>query len=442
MSLSIVIVGTLDTKGEELSFFRTLVEKRGHRTVLIDCSILGKGLYRPDITPQEVASAAGETLSALQKLGDEAKAVERMAAGVSKIVSELYQSGKVDAIFALGGTMGAFLGLSAMKVLPLGLPKVMLSTVTLTQFIRAEMAPADVTLMAATVDLWGINTVTARMLETACAMVCGAAEAYEVQRNTRIGLEKPLVGVTTMGTAVCRYLPWLKPLLEKRGYEVLIFHTIGIGGRCLEQVIGQGWVSGVCDLATNELINEVCGGSYIAGPERLEVAGRAGIPQVISVGGCEAFGWGKGMETLPAEFKNRTIQLHSKLTFAVKASEDEMAAGGKLIAEKLNRSRGPTAVVLPLRGTSEREKLGAVFYDPAGRAALFEALKAHLSSRTEVIELDMHINDQSFSKTVVRIFSEMMEQRREPNPCQGPETTSLGSAEDNSSSGKHYSVKA
>ena len=412
MSLTVAIVGTLDTKGEELNYFRKLVEERGHSAILIDCGILGKSPYRPEISAEQVAEAAGETMDTVRALGDEAKAMEKMALGASRIVSEIHVSGKMDAIFALGGTMGTFLGLSAMKALPLGLPKVMLSTATLTQFIRPEMAPADITLMAAMVDLWGLNAVTARMLETACAIVCGAAEAYAQQKDVKLGVGKPLVGVTTMGTSVCRYMPWLKPLLEEQGFEVLIFHTIGIGGRCLEQLIGQGWVSGVCDLATNELINEICGGSYIAGPERLETAAQAGIPQVISVGGCEAFGWGRGMDTLPAEFKKRRIQLHSKLTFAVKANTEEMAAGGKLIAEKLNRSRGPTAVVLPLRGTSEREKPGAVFYDPEGRAALFDALKTHLSPRTNVFELDMHINDESFSREVVRIFVDMMEQKR------------------------------
>jgi uncharacterized protein (UPF0261 family) len=304
--------------------------------------------------------------------------------------------------------MATFLGLSAMKDLPLGVPKVMLSTVTLTQFIRSDMAPADVTLIAAMVDLWGLNAVTARMVETACGMVCGAAEAYAQHKDTKIGLQKRLVGVTTMGTSVCRYLPWLKPLLEEEGFEVLVFHTIGIGGRCLEQIVRQGWISGVCDLATNELINEVCGGSYLSGTERLESAGRAGIPQVISVGGCEAFGWGRGMETLPSEFRKRTIQLHSKLTFAVKASKEELVAGGKLIAEKLNRASGPVTVVLPLRGTSEREKPGAVFYDPEGRATLFSTLKEHLSSCIKVVELDLHINDESFSREVVRIFADMM----------------------------------
>jgi uncharacterized protein (UPF0261 family) len=411
VSLTVAIVGTLDTKGEELNYFRKLVEERGYSALLIDCSILGKSPHRSHISPEQVAEAAGETMDAIRSLGDEAKAVEKMAAGVSRVVSDLHASGKMDAIFALGGTMGTFIGLSAMKALPLGLPKVILSTVTLTQFIRPEMAPADITLMAAMVDLWGLNAVTARMIETACGMVCGAAEAYAQQKEIKIGLGKPLVGVTTLGTAVCRYLPWLKPLLEEKGFEVLIFHTIGIGGRCFEQVIGQGWVSGVCDLATNELINEICGGSYIAGPERLETAAQAGIPQVISVGGCEAFGWGRGMDTLPPEFKKRTIQLHSKLTFAVKATTEEMTAAGKLIAEKLNRSLGPTAVVLPLRGTSEREKPGAVFYDPEGRAALFDALKAHLSPRTNLVELDMHINDESFSREVVRIFVDMMQQK-------------------------------
>jgi uncharacterized protein (UPF0261 family) len=413
MSLVIAIVGTLDTKGEEIAYLRRLIEERGHRSIVIDCGILGKSSYQVDVGPDEVARAAGETLEKIRILGSEAKAVERMAAGVTRIVSELHRGGKVDGILALGGTMGTFLGLSAMKALPIGVPKVMLSTVALTPFIQPEMAPGDLVLISTIVDFWGLNSVTKRLLEHAAGVVVGAAEVYQAHKKEKLGEGKELVAITTMGTSVCKYVTWLKPALEKQGYEVLVFHTIGVGGRFLEQVIAQNWISGVLDLATNELINEICGGSYIAGPDRLETAGKMGIPQVISVGGFEAFGWGKGMDTLPSQFRDRKIQLHSKLTFAVKASKEEMAMGAKLMAEKLNKSRGPTVVILPMRGFSERDKEGGVFYDPEGREVFREALKAHLNPKIKVIDLDLHINDQSFAEQALSIFNTMMEERKD-----------------------------
>jgi uncharacterized protein (UPF0261 family) len=294
-----------------------------------------------------------------------------------------------------------------MKALPLEVPKVMLSTVAVTPFIKPEMAPGDVILISAIVDLWGLNSLVRGLLENAAGVTIGAAEASRAWSVRKSILRKKPVGVTTMGTAVCRYLPYVKPLLEQAGYEVLVFHTIGTGGRFLEQLLSQDWLSGVMDLATNELVNEICGGSYIAGPERLETAGRKGIPQLVSVGGCEAFGWGRGMETLPEHFKSRTIQLHSKLTFAVKATKEEMAATANLMAEKLNRSAGPVTVVLPMRGFSERDGEGKVFYDPEGRCVFRDALRARLRPEISLKELDRHINDEAFSKEAVKLFLNM-----------------------------------
>ncbi len=407
MSLTIVIVGTLDTKAEEIAYFREQIERRGHRAILVDCSILGTSHVNADISKDEVALAAGNTIEAIRNLGDEARALERMAIGVAKIVRDLHSSGSLDGIFALGGSMGTFLGLSAMKALPLEVPKVMLSTVAVTPFIRPEMAPGDVILISAIVDLWGLNSLVRGLLENAAGVTVAAAEASRAWSLRKSTLRKKPVGVTTMGTAVCRYLPHVKPLLEQAGYEVLVFHTIGTGGRFLEQLVSQDWLSGVMDLATNELVNEICGGSYIAGPERLETAGRKGIPQLVSVGGCEAFGWGRGMETLPEHFKSRTIQLHSKITFAVKATKEEMAATANLMAEKLNRSKGPVTVALPMRGFSERDEEGKVFYDPEGRRAFRDTLRSHLKPEILLKELDQHINDEAFSREAVRLFLSM-----------------------------------
>jgi uncharacterized protein (UPF0261 family) len=412
MGASIVVISCLDTKGDETAYFKELVEKRGHRVIVIDAGILFEPQFQPDITREQVAEAAGTSIGRLVELDNEREAIEIMGRGVSRIVSELHSSGRLDGIFALGGTMGTSLGLSAMNELPLGLPKVILSTVALTPFIRPDLVRNDITLMPSVVDLSGLNVVTRRMLENSAGAVVGAVEMSKSSSERESTPGKTVIGITTLGTAVCRYLAWLKPILEKMGYEVLVFHTIGTGGRSFEYALRQGLIDGALDLGTNELMNEVCGGSYLAGSDRLETAGRMGIPQVVSVGGLEAFGWGGPFETLPERFKDRKIQRHSKLTFGVKASNDEMAAVGRLMAEKLNKAMGPTAVVIPMGGFSEREKPGGPFHSPEGREYFARALRDHLDPKVQVISLDMHINDRSFSEEVVKIFGAMMKERK------------------------------
>jgi uncharacterized protein (UPF0261 family) len=409
MPVSIAVIATLDTKWEETAYFKQIVEEKGHTVVLVDTGILSDSpQLQPDFTRKQVAEAAGEVIESIIELGDEREAMERMGLGASQIVTELYFSGRVHGVFALGGTMGTSLGLAAMKDLPLGVPKFILSTIALTPLIRPERVSGDVTLIPSVVDLWGLDSVTKRMLENSAGAIVGAAEAFRSRKEERLGAGKAVVGVTTLGTSVCRYLPRIKPILEKKGYEVLVFHTIGSGGRSLELAIKQGLIGGVLDLATNELTNEVSGGSYIAGPERLETAGKLNIPQVVSVGGLEALGWGGPPETLPSKFKRRKKQRHSKFTFAVKASHEEMTAVGELIARKLSQAVGPAIVVIPMRGFSERDKPGGVFYSPEGRKRFTKALKRRLKPNVKVIELDVHINDQAFSEEVAKIFESIM----------------------------------
>jgi uncharacterized protein (UPF0261 family) len=409
MPVSIVVIATLDTKWEETAYFKRIVEEKGHRVFLVDTGILSDSpRLQADFTRRQVAEAAGENIESIVELHDEREALEKLGLGASRIVAELYSSGRVQGVFALGGTMGTSLGLAAMKDLPLGVPKFILSTIALSPLIRPERVSGDVTLIPSVVDLWGLDSITKRMLENSAGAVVGAAEAFRSTKRESLGGGKEVVGVTTLGTSVCRYLPKIKPILEKNGYEVLVFHTIGSGGRSLELALKQGLINGVLDLATNELTNEVSGGSYIAGPDRLETAGKLNIPQVVSVGGIEAFGWGGPPETLPSKFRRRKKQRHSKFTFAVKASNEEMTAVGELIAGKLSQAVGPAIVVIPTRGFSERDKPGAVFYSPEGRERFTKALKGRLKPNVKVIELDVHINDRAFSEEVAKIFDALI----------------------------------
>jgi uncharacterized protein (UPF0261 family) len=410
MAKTVVIIATLDTKGEETRYIKELIEKRGHKTIVIDTSMLGEASFPPDISRDEVAEAAGTRMKEIIALANEAKANAVMAEGASKIVQELHSSQRLDGIISAGGTMGTSLGISVMKALPLGVPKLMVSTVACTPLITPEMVSKDLTLMQLTVDIWGRDRMTERILKKAAGAIVGMVEAYEEETAP----SKPLIGITTLGTAGLKYVWHIRPLLQQRGYEVAVFHAVGIGGQTFEQFIEQGLIAGALDLCAHELINYLCGGFCDAGAERMEAAGRKGIPQVVAPGVVGTISWrGSLSETLPPRFRKRTMHQHNLLVGGVKASKREMAAVGKLMAEKLNKATGPTAVVIPSRGFDERDRPGSPFYEPQGRKAFIQALKENLKPEVKIVELDVHINDPQFATEVVAIFDELMQRQAE-----------------------------
>lgn len=408
MGGTIVIVGTLDTKGEEIEYLKQLVGTRGHESLVIDCGVLGKPMFTPEVTREEVARAAGRSLDELIMLGDERKAMDVMAQGAADIAGELYLSKRLDGILAIGGTMGTNLGLSVMNELPIGVPKLMVSTVAFAPFFMryasSGLIKKDLTMMQSAVDFWGMNSVVKGILESAVGAITGMVEMKKEKPP------KPLIGVTTLGGVACNYVPWIKPLVEAKGYELAVFHTIGIGGRFFEELIEQGALAGVLDLSTHEVMEELYGGANLgAGRDRMEAAGRKGIPQVVSPGCMNWFAWGGSMETLPPHLKNRKKRIHSGFSIPIKASREEMAEAGKVVAEKLNKAIGPTAVIIPTKGFDERDKPGGVFYDPEADSAFTKALKEHIKPGIEVMELDLHLNDQAFAEAAVATLFSMME---------------------------------
>jgi uncharacterized protein (UPF0261 family) len=395
----IAIVGTLDTKFEEMGFIRDFVQKKGHDPVIIDAGIMGSVPFAPHISRDKVAEAAGMSLPEIQALGDEGKAIATMAEGASRIARDLYEEGRIDAIISVGGSMGTSLGLAIMKELPIGLPKLMVSTIAFTPLVTGDGVAKDQVMMQAPVDLWGLNVINTNTLQAAAAAIVGMAEAA-----TKIVPVRPMVGVTTRG--IMKYLNWIKPALEARGYEVVVTHCIGkVGGGTFETLVRQGLFSAVLDLCTGEVLEELNGGSLRAGPARLEGAGDMGIPQIVAPGCMEYWHWPGSVETIPSW---RASHFHNPLVLCVKATKEEMIKGAEVMAEKLNRAKGPVTVLYPRKGFDDFDKeVGGVFYDPEGHGTFLRVLRKNLKPSVKIVELDMHINDQAFAEKAIAVFDEL-----------------------------------
>ena len=397
----IAILGTLDTKFEEMGFIRDFVQKKGHDPVIIDAGIMGTVPFSPHVSRDEVAKAAGMGLSEIQSLGDEGRAIALMAEGAGRIARRLYEESRMDALISVGGSMGTSLGLAIMKGLPIGLPKLMVSTIAFTPLVTGDGVAKDQVMMQAPVDLWGLNVINRNTLQAAAAAIVGMAETA-----TKIVPVKPMVGVTTRG--IMRYLNWIKPALEARGYEVVVTHCIGkVGGGTFETLVRQGLFSAVMDLCTGEVLEELNGGSLRAGPGRLEGAGDMGVPQIIAPGCMEYWHWPGSVETIPSW---RASHFHNPLVLCVKATIDEMIKGAEVMAEKLNQANGPVTLLYPSKGFDDFDKeVGGVFYDPEGHAAFLRVLREKVRPAIQIVELDMHINDQAFAERVVAVFDKMMQ---------------------------------
>jgi uncharacterized protein (UPF0261 family) len=402
MTKAIAIFASLDTKGEEVSYVKELIEKRGHKVIVVDTGVLGRVPFPPDITRDQVAEAAGTSLNEIIAFANEGKAMAAMGQGAAKIAQELYSSGKLDGVFAMGGSMGTSVAVAVMKALPLVMPKLLVSTAALTPMISPDVVGQDLTIMPPVADIWGLNRITKRVLENAAGAIAGMVETHRKEEVA----EKPLIGITTLGAPTLSYVLWAKPLLEQMGYEVAIFHTIGAGGMSYEHLVEQGAFAGALDLSLFELTNRLCGGPAAA--DRLEATSKRAMPQVVAPGALNFFGWWQPLEMLPAQYRERKIRMHSPIAAQVKASAEEMATLGEIIAKKLNKALGPTVVLIPNQGFAEYDSEGGIFHDPEAIKAFIEALQANIEPKVEVIELDMHINDPEFARKAVAILDGML----------------------------------
>ncbi len=419
MGKSIAIIGTLDTKGDQLEYLVELIEGQGHQVIMVDVGVLGDVPFKPTISREEVAEASGSDLKQIIAYVDECRAMVRMAEGASKLIKDLCSDRKLSGVLAVGGSMGTDLALEVMRGLPLGMPKLILSTIAYLPAITPDLVNGDIMMLPWVAGLWGLNSMSSQVLEIAAGAISGAARAYEKKQSTR---RKKIVGVTSLGQTIWRYMTHLKPALEERGYEVAVFHPVGMGGRLLERAVGDGSISAVLDLCVGvELLNDVTGGVASAGKHRLEAAGRLGIPQIISPGTLQVFHWGVD-RPFPPEYRDRPQHLHNRLLRVVIGSTEEKAAAGELMAEKLNRATGPMAVVIPMKGAQhahgpekfsdprELDPFFRSFLNPEeGLEAFRKGLMRNLKPEIQVVVLeDAGLNDQPYMKTVLSLFDEMM----------------------------------
>jgi uncharacterized protein (UPF0261 family) len=399
---TVVLLGTLDTKGLEYAFLRDRVRERGVDVVLVDVGILGEPLTPADVAREQVADAAGADLPALAAAGDRGAAIEAMARGAAAVVRRMHADGKLDGILGLGGSGNSTIISEAMRALPVGVPKLLVSTLA-SGDTRPYMGATDIAMMYSVVDIAGINRISAQIMTNAAAMIAGAATAS----TPGLGAEKPLIGATMFGvTTGC--VTVARERLEELGYEVLVFHATGTGGQSMEALVQAGYLAGVLDATTTELADELVGGVLSAGPDRLEAAGAAGLPQVVSLGALDMVNFG-ARETVPARFAGRNLYVHNATVTLMRTTPDECRELGRAIGRKLSAAGGPVALYVPLGGVSAIAVPGQVFHDAAADAALLEGLGETLAASVERHDLASDINDPAFARAMADRLHELIE---------------------------------
>jgi uncharacterized protein (UPF0261 family) len=398
---TIAVLGTLDTKGREHAFVAERIRSHGHDVLLIDVGTGAEPVVAADISRADVAAAGGLDLAAVVARGDRGECVAAMAGAAAALVGRLVEEGRIQGLISLGGGGGTAIATAALRPLPIGFPKLVVSTLA-SGNTAAYVGTSDIVMMPAVVDVQGLNRISRTILARAAGAICGMVEA-----DVAPGCDdKPLVVASMFGnTTGC--LEAAVPLVEAAGYEVLVFHATGTGGRALEALVASGLVAGVLDITTTELADELVGGVLSAGPERLDAAARHGVPAVIVPGCLDMVNFGPP-ETVPEQFAGRRFYAHNPQVTLMRTSAEEAAALGQLVAGKVNASRGPVRVLLPRRGLSVIGAPGGPFHDPAADAALCEALESGLRPGIPCTSLDCGINDPAFARAAVDALLSLM----------------------------------
>jgi uncharacterized protein (UPF0261 family) len=395
---TILIIGTFDTKSDELGYLRARIEAMGGRTLSMDVSVLGEPAGPVDISKHDVAQAAGSSIEAAIGAGDENLAMQIMAAGAAALTRDLHAEGRFDGMIAMGGTMGTDLALDCAAALPMGVPKYVISTVSFSPLIQAERLAADIQMILWAGGLYGLNSVCKSSLSQAAGAVLGAAMAVEPPMRDR-----PLVGMTSLGSSCLSYMKRLKPALERRGFEVAIFHSTGMGGRAFETLAGQGAFACVMDFCMQEFANGVHGSMVNSGADRLTNAGRAGIPQIVAPGASDLVDL-PAWAPLPEKWTDRPYHAHNRLIGSVAVSAQERRETARAMAERLAEARAPVHVILPARGIEEWDRPGGPAHDPDGLAAFLGEMRSAIRPPVALSEIDAHINDEAFADTALAIF--------------------------------------
>ncbi|MDH7472700.1 MAG: Tm-1-like ATP-binding domain-containing protein [Anaerolineae bacterium] len=400
MPKTIAVVGALDTKGKEFAFVKAEIERRGHKALVIDTSVMGEPVFQPDIPSARVAEAGGVSLKELREKADRGLVMDVMTKGISKVVQELYDQGKIDGIFSMGGSAATSIGTSAMRALPIGVPKVMVSTLA-SGDTKAYVGIRDVVMFPSVVDVAGVNRISARLYANAVGAVVGMVETPAPKIEEKPLLAASMFGNTTPIVNRCR------ETMERHGYEVLVFHAVGTGGQTLESLVEEGYITGVLDITTTEWADELVGGVLSAGPTRLDAAARKGVPQII-VPGCLDMVNFWAPETVPEKYKGRLFYQWNPNVTLMRTTPEENAELGRILAEKANKSTGPVAFFLPLKGVSMLDAPGKEFWWPEADRALYDAIKKHLRSDIPVYEMDNNINDDEFADAVANKMLEFL----------------------------------
>jgi uncharacterized protein (UPF0261 family) len=402
MGKTVVITGSLDTKGREFVYLKGLIEKEGLQTLVVDFGVIGEPAFAPDITRQEVAKAGGGDLNTLASGGHKDEAMRIMAAGLAVVVRQLFDDGKLDGIIGMGGGGGTSLSTSAMRTLPVGVPKVMVSTLGGGD-VSAYVGTRDITFMPSIVDVAGINRISRAIYANAAGAIVGMVKMEKPKGDD----DKVLVAASMFGNTTAA-VDRARAALERRGYEVLVFHATGTGGRTMESLIADGFISACLDITTTELADEVCGGVLSAGPERCLAASRAGIPAVL-VPGCVDMANFWGMDTVPNKYGSRKLYQWNPNITLLRTNVEENKRIGEMIAAAANAAIAPVFILLPLKGVSQLDSPGGDFWDPQADRACFEAIKKDLKPGIPVIEMDNNINDPEFADKAAQTLLDILE---------------------------------
>ncbi|HXI17028.1 MAG TPA: Tm-1-like ATP-binding domain-containing protein [Chloroflexota bacterium] len=409
---AIALVCSLDTKGEEARLIKDVIEARGHRPQVIDTGVVGDPQFAPDIHASDVAQAGGTSLEELRRTADRGAAIGVMAQGAAQVAAMLHREGRLDGIVGLGGSAGTAVVSSAMRALPVGVPKVLVSTVA-SGNVAPYVGTKDIALMYSVVDVAGINRISRAVLTNAAGAICGAVEAAAQLAAQPAREEKPLLAASMFGNTT-KLVDTARAQLEQAGYEVLVFHATGSGGQTMEGLIRDGFIRGVLDVTTTEWADQLCGGVFDAGPTRLDAAGERGIPQVIAPGCLDMVNFG-GEDTIPAKYredKDRRFYVWNPQVTLMRTTPQENAELGRILAEKANASKGPVQVFLPLRGVSILDSVTdegpQQFWWPEADQALFDGIKRHIRKDIPVHELDVNVNDPQFASATAGALLEMV----------------------------------
>lgn len=397
---TILVVGTYDTKSDELLYLSERIESQGGRVLTMDVSVLGNPKRPTNIAKHQVAEAAGSSIDATMASGDENTAMQIMAEGAATLTARLHAEGRIDGMVAIGGTMGTDLALDCARALPLGVPKFVISTVSFSPLIPPERLSPDIQMILWAGGLYGLNSICKSSLSQAAGAVLGAARAVEPPDRKR-----PVIGMMSLGSSCLSYMKLLRQPLEDRGFEVAVFHATGMGGMAFENLAAEGFFAAVMDFALPELGNLMVGSVINGGKNRLLSAGRRGIPQIVAPGCVDLIDFAAWQE-IPARFADRPYHMHNRLIASAALTAEERRESAREIAKRLGEAKAPVHFILPTQGIEEWDREGQPAHDPDALAAFMDEIRMVLREPIAMTEIDAHINDPEFAEATLRIFDD------------------------------------